>query len=99
MSRKCKKKANKKSTKTQQKLNKKSTKSQQKVNIMSTKSQQKKQEQCLQKVTNPWSLTSNLQKLFSYGSTGHHVRSRSPANFQNPDSPETGRFPSQKPDF
>ena len=25
------------------------------------------------------------------GSTGHHVRFRSPANFQNPDCPETGR--------
>ena len=24
----------------------------------------------------------------------HHLRSGSPANFQNPDCPETGRFPS-----
>ena len=31
--------------------------------------------------------------------TGCHVQSRSPANFQNPDCPETGRFPSQTPDI
>ena len=33
------------------------------------------------------------------GSTGHHFRSGSPENFQNPDRPETGRFPSRTPDF
>ena len=31
--------------------------------------------------------------------TGCHVQSRSPANFQNPDCPETRRFPSGMMDF
>ena len=33
------------------------------------------------------------------GFTGHHFRSGSPENFQNPDCPKTKRFPSRTPDF
>ena len=36
---------------------------------------------------------------FQVGSTGLHVRSRSPENFQSPDCLETGHFSSPTPDF
>ena len=32
------------------------------------------------------------------GSTGHHIQSGNPENFQNLDCPETGRFPSRTPE-
>ena len=37
--------------------------------------------------------------LILYGSTKQHIWSGSPENFQNPDCPETRRFPSRTPDF
>ena len=33
------------------------------------------------------------------GSTGSHFRSESPKYFQNPDGPDSGRFPSRTPEF